>query len=172
MLPARLTLNACRPGLRQSIKPLTAFRSKITVVSTTSAQEQEILVAQRKNRPDSPHLTIYEPQLTAILSSFHRITGVGLALGFYGLTCSFALTSLLGVPFDANTLLSVFVGLPSGLLVAGKALASFPFVFHTGNGFRHLLWDTGRELTIKGVYRTGYAVLAFTAVLGTYFTLC
>jgi hypothetical protein len=29
----------------------------------------------RLNRPMSPHLTIYEPQLTWLLSGFHRITG-------------------------------------------------------------------------------------------------
>lgn len=34
----------------------------------------------KQNRPLSPHLTIYKPQLTAVLSIFHRITGVFLAL--------------------------------------------------------------------------------------------
>ena len=33
------------------------------------------------NRPMSPHLQIYRPQLTSMLSIIHRMTGVGLALG-------------------------------------------------------------------------------------------
>jgi hypothetical protein len=50
----------------------------------TSAKE-EMDTYWRKNldlkRPVSPHLQIYEAQLTSGLSILHRITGVGLALG-------------------------------------------------------------------------------------------
>ena len=35
----------------------------------------------QRERPMSPHLMIYRPQLTAILSIIHRGTGVGLAVG-------------------------------------------------------------------------------------------
>jgi succinate dehydrogenase / fumarate reductase cytochrome b subunit len=31
-------------------------------------------------RPLSPHLQIYKPQITSVMSIFHRITGVGIAL--------------------------------------------------------------------------------------------
>ena len=34
----------------------------------------------QKIRPLSPHLTIYKPQLTSVLSIFHRITGAILGL--------------------------------------------------------------------------------------------
>ena len=33
------------------------------------------------NRPLSPHLTVYKPQITSVLSIFHRITGAGLSVG-------------------------------------------------------------------------------------------
>ena len=33
------------------------------------------------NRPLSPHLQIYRPQLTSVLSITHRMTGVFLSLG-------------------------------------------------------------------------------------------
>ena len=33
------------------------------------------------NRPLSPHLQIYKPQITSVLSILHRMTGVGLAVG-------------------------------------------------------------------------------------------
>lgn len=47
----------------------------------------------------------------------------------------------------------------------------FPFAFHFVNGVRHLLWDTGRFLTIKEVYMTGYVALGLAAVLGGYLAL-
>ena len=34
-----------------------------------------------KKRPLSPHLTIYKPQITTVLSILHRMTGVGLYFG-------------------------------------------------------------------------------------------
>jgi succinate dehydrogenase / fumarate reductase cytochrome b subunit len=33
------------------------------------------------NRPLSPHLLLYKPQLTSVLSIVHRATGVALAVG-------------------------------------------------------------------------------------------
>jgi succinate dehydrogenase (ubiquinone) cytochrome b560 subunit len=43
--------------------------------------ESEILRQQRKLRPVSPHLTIYEPQMTWVLSGLHRITGAAIGGG-------------------------------------------------------------------------------------------
>lgn len=160
---SRQVFNASR--LRQ----LTVLRS-ISTVKASHDQEQEVLVAQRRNRPTSPHLTIYQPQLTAILSSFHRITGVAMASAFYALTCGYAATTILGIPFDAGVLVSSFAALPVWAKIGAKAAMSFPFAFHIANGVRHLVWDFGKELTIKGVYRTGYVVLGFASLFGTYLT--
>lgn len=145
-----------------------ALKRYTSTVPATSNQEQEILVAQRKNRPTSPHLQIYEPQLTWIMSSFHRITGVAMAGAFYALTCTYAATSILNIPFDAATLVNAFASLPVWLQYGIKAGAAFPFAFHSFNGVRHLIWDLGKELTLKGVYRTGYIVLGASAVVGSY----
>jgi succinate dehydrogenase (ubiquinone) cytochrome b560 subunit len=131
----------------------------IVTVKATPAEENSILVAQRKNRPVSPHLEIYEMQLTAVLSALHRITGVGLAVGFYGVTVSYALGIV-----DTASLVSLYSALPAVAQVGLKAIASFPFAFHAWNGIRHLVWDAGKETTMKGVYKTGYAVLGLTAV--------
>ncbi|CCG21353.1 succinate dehydrogenase [Candida orthopsilosis Co 90-125] len=140
----------------------------VSTVPTTHNEEQEVLVAQRKNRPVSPHLEIYQPQLTWLLSGLHRITGVAMAGAFYALTCTYAATSILNIPFDAATLVNAFASLPVYLQYGIKAAAAFPFAFHSFNGVRHLIWDLGKELTIKGVYRTGYIVLGATAVFGSY----
>lgn len=162
------------------IKPAQISRSILTqrsiirslnTVTTTHDREQEILVAQRKNRPSSPHLTIYQPQLTWYLSSVHRVSGVLLAGAFYGVTVAYALGSLTGLNIDSNSIAEAFHSLSPISQYALKGVAVFPFAFHFANGIRHLIWDAGKELNLKGVYRTGYAVLAFTAILGTFYTL-
>lgn len=142
------------------IRPTLHARSIVTV-KTTDAEEQSILIAQRKNRPVSPHLEIYQKQLTAVLSALHRITGVGLAAGFYAVTVSYAA----GV-VDSASLVELYQSIPSVGQWVLKGLASFPFAFHAWNGVRHLIWDAGCEAKIKGVYRTGYAVLGLSAVCG------
>ena len=52
------------------------------------------------NRPLSPHLQVYRPQITSVLSILHRITGVVLALGIVPLV--YWLNALAGGP-DAYT---------------------------------------------------------------------
>ncbi|RCK55034.1 Mitochondrial inner membrane protein SHH3 [Candida viswanathii] len=168
VLSSAIIRAAIAPATTRSLMTARFLSTRTPTLETTSDAEQDILVAQRRNRPTSPHLQIYQPQLTWILSSFHRITGVAMAGAFYALTCTFAATSILGIHFDTATLVSAFTSLPVVLQYGIKALCAYPFVFHVGNGIRHLVWDFGKELTIKGVYRTGYAVLAATAVVGSY----
>lgn len=43
--------------------------------------ESELLRQQRKVRPISPHLSIYQPQLTWYGSAAHRITGCAIGGG-------------------------------------------------------------------------------------------
>lgn len=172
MIASRLGLGLIRPSYssRSLISQRSIIRS-LNTVTTTHDREQEILVAQRKNRPSSPHLTIYQPQLTWYLSSVHRVSGVMLAGAFYGVTVAYALGGLTGFTIDSNLIAESFHSLSSGTQYAIKGIAVFPFAFHFANGIRHLIWDAGKELNLKGVYRTGYAVLAFTAILGTFYTL-
>ncbi len=39
---------------------------------------------------------------------------------------------------------------------------SLPFTFHSWNGIRHLVWDTGREFANRQVVVTGWIVMALT----------
>lgn len=116
----------------------------------------------RFNRPQSPHLTIYKPQLTSMLSITHRGTGIALT----GYAAIFGLASLV-CPEGANSVISVIDGLHLGAasLAALKFTLAFPFAFHSVNGVRHLFWDLGKFLTIKEVYTTGYAVLVVSTIL-------
>lgn len=47
----------------------------------TADENLEMLNKQRSVRPNSPHFTIYQPQLTWLGSIANRITGVGLSAG-------------------------------------------------------------------------------------------
>ncbi|MBF0094444.1 MAG: succinate dehydrogenase, cytochrome b556 subunit [Alphaproteobacteria bacterium] len=113
-----------------------------------------------KNRPLSPHVQIYRPQITSVLSITHRITGVGLAVGLLLLT--YWLSSAAYGP-EAYHKATAFLGSWFGqVLLFGWTVALF---YHLTNGIRHLLWDTGRGLEIPQVYRSGRVVVASTVVL-------
>ena len=108
----------------------------------------------RGNRPLSPHLTIYRPQMTSISSIFVRITG--------------------------NALLAATLLLIAWLLAASTSAAAFAWVqsvitswfgdlvfllslwalwYHTLGGLRHLIWDTGRGLELKTAERMGWMMI-------------
>lgn len=114
----------------------------------------------RSERPLSPHLQIYRPQLTSALSIFHRISGVFLALGTLLLTAW--LVAAASGP-DAFAAVQGFIGSILGyLLLLGWSAALF---YHLANGIRHLFWDAGYGFELVNAYRSGYAVLIATGVL-------
>jgi succinate dehydrogenase (ubiquinone) cytochrome b560 subunit len=55
--------------------------------------------------------------------------------------------------------------LGSLVLLSAKFALAFPIAYHSCNGVRHLLWDSAQYLTTKGVYQTGYIMLAISIVL-------
>jgi len=111
-------------------------------------------------RPLSPHLQVYKPQLTSLLSIIHRGTGVFLSLGALLLTCW--LVSL-ATSEQAFSNLQQYNSAWYGKL----ALIAFVFslYFHLANGVRHLFWDAGFGLEISTTYKSGYAVVAFSIIL-------
>ena len=113
-----------------------------------------------KPRPLSPHLQVYRPQLTSVLSITHRASGVVLTTG----TIILALW-LISVAIGPETfaVMASIVGHPLGQFVLfGYSVALF---YHAVNGIRHLSWDLGFGLTITDVYRSGNVVLGATCVL-------
>jgi succinate dehydrogenase / fumarate reductase cytochrome b subunit len=114
----------------------------------------------RGNRPLSPHLTIYRPQMTSISSIFVRITG--------------------------NALLAATLLLIAWLLAASTSAAAFAWVqyvitswfgdlvfilslwalwYHTLGGLRHLIWDTGHGLELKTAERMGWMMIIGSLLL-------
>lgn len=112
------------------------------------------------NRPLSPHLQIYRPQISSVLSIMHRVSGVFLALGF--IVLAYWLNALAGGP-GAYAEATGLLGSALGKLALFLWLLAF--CYHSLNGIRHLAWDTGMGFEIQQVIRTGWAVLIGAAVL-------
>jgi succinate dehydrogenase / fumarate reductase, cytochrome b subunit len=96
-------------------------------------------------RPLSPHLTVYRPMLTMMMSIAHRITGVAL----YGGVLLFAFY-FLGLAFGPGAfgvvswIASGFIG---HVIVFGLTWALF---HHFLGGVRHAIWDRGLYMDPKG----------------------
>ena len=112
-------------------------------------------------RPMSPHLQVYRPQLTTTLSILHRLTGLFLCLGAIALI---AWVWLIAAGPDGYLSFVAFAKSWMGKLLAATSV--FALMFHLGNGIRHLFWDAGKGFSLVSTYRSGYAVIAF-ATLGT-----
>ena len=111
-------------------------------------------------RPLSPHLQIYKPQLTSVLSISHRITGIALSVGTL-LLVAWILATAKGP--DTFAIVSGFMRNPIGLLLLfGWSVALF---YHLANGIRHLFWDAGYGYDIENAYRSGWIVVGATAAL-------
>lgn len=123
-----------------------------------------------KNRPLSPHLQIYKPQMTSFTSIMHRLTGVYLFLGVLILSWFF-------VYYQYQTEL-VFGGkyqqCSNKFWIIITYFFSFTWLFalyyHLCNGVRHLMWDIGKGYDIKDAYRNAYIVI-FSAIFLTIATI-
>ena len=112
------------------------------------------------NRPISPHLQVYRPQLTSVLSILHRITGVALAIGTILLVYWLIAAASGPEAFaSAEALIGSWLG---RVLLLGWTFALY---FHLTNGIRHLFWDAGLGFELKTVYASGWTVVALAAIL-------
>jgi succinate dehydrogenase / fumarate reductase cytochrome b subunit len=92
-------------------------------------------------RPRSPHLQIYSPMLTMMMSIVHRITGA--ALYFGTLLLAWWLIAAASGP-NAYANFEWFIGSLIGRLVLFGY--TWALIHHLLGGIRHLIWDTGRGL--------------------------
>jgi succinate dehydrogenase / fumarate reductase cytochrome b subunit len=112
------------------------------------------------NRPLSPHLQVYKPQLTTFMSITHRATGIALAVGTLMLVCWLIAAATGESAFNE---VQAFLGSIIGrLLLLGWSFALF---YHMCNGLRHLFWDTGKGFEIETAYMTGRIVIAASILL-------
>ena len=113
-------------------------------------------------RPISPHIAIYKPQISSVLSIMHRFTGIGLFFGISTIVWWFSL-------WVFNKFAPEYLDLKEFWLVkAALMLCSFALFYHLSNGVRHLLWDSGYCFSINEINLTGWLVvvlsLTFTVI--------
>ncbi len=114
----------------------------------------------KSQRPLSPHLQVYKPQLTSMMSIVHRITGLFLSFGL--VVFVYWLYRLATDVLIANEVMDFFqTGLGCTLLYVWV----FAFAYHLCNGIRHFFWDVGKGYSLPVVYRSGYLVILSAAVL-------
>ena len=116
-------------------------------------------------RPVSPHLQIYKPQLTSVLSITHRFTGVILSL--FSILIPF---SLLFISFGSDYY-QLFLLIANHVFIKIILIGTiFSLAFHLSNVIRHLFWDMGLGLSIEDSYMSGYLVI-LTSILITFFAI-
>ena len=113
-----------------------------------------------KERPISPHLQIYRPQISSVLSILHRMTGVALTVGTAVLVW-WLLAAATGP--DAYATAQRFIGSFIGqILMFGW---TFAFFYHLCNGIRHLFWDAGYGFDLSVMAMTGKIAVGASAGL-------
>ena len=111
-------------------------------------------------RPLSPHLQIYRPMLTMVMSIVHRITGAALYFGTILLVAWLACAA--AGPESFATARNIAASLPGKAILL---LYTWALVHHALGGLRHLVWDTGRGFELPTVERMAQLNLAGSLVL-------
>jgi succinate dehydrogenase / fumarate reductase, cytochrome b subunit len=122
-------------------------------------------------RPLSPHLQVYRPMLSMMMSITHRITGVALFFGtvlFVWWLCAAASSD------GAFAIAQGFFGHWFGQVVLFGF--TWALIHHALGGIRHFIWDTGRGFELATVERLvkanligsiGLTLLLWAIVWGT-----
>ena len=112
------------------------------------------------DRPLSPHLQVYRPQFTSVLSILHRLTGVALGLGALLLVYWLAAAAAGPAWFEgARAVAGSWFG---WLVLLGFTWALF---YHLCNGIRHLFWDIGMGFELATARLTGWCVVVASFAL-------
>ena len=106
-----------------------------------AASKSSPMPARPVVRPLSPHLQIYRPMLTMMMSIAHRITGIGLYAGTLLLAWWLiaASTNAAAFALASGFLASIF----GRLILFGFTWALF---HHLLGGLRHFIWESGRGM--------------------------
>jgi len=113
-----------------------------------------------RQRPLSPNMQLYRPQLTSVLSIVNRLTGILLSIAAVALVIW----------------LAAGAAGPQAYAIVKAALASwtghvilfaftFAFFLHLLGGIRHLVWDTVHGFELRTIYMSGWTVVAASIVM-------
>merc|ERR1711988_2055972 len=143
-LTSRLAYHTCMLRPHGGMK-LVLPSSTMSSIKSISPQEHQISREEfweknkRLSRPLSPHLTIYKPQMTSMLSITHRGTGVAWSLVLSGVG--------IGAIFSPVTF-------PTGLAALQSLQIGAPLIFIVKYG-----------LSMPELYKTGYTVVVLSTIL-------
>ena len=113
-----------------------------------------------KPRPLSPHLSIYKPIPTMMMSIVHRITGGALYFGMLLVAWWLVAASTSEDAFGlAQGVMCSWIGI---LVLIGFTWALW---HHLLGGMRHLLWDTGYAMDKHTATTLAWATLAGSLAL-------
>jgi succinate dehydrogenase / fumarate reductase cytochrome b subunit len=108
---------------------------------TMAELEARTTTKPQRSRPLSPHLQIYSPMLTMMMSIVHRITGAALYFGM--LLLAWWLVAAASGPNAYANVEWFMASLIGRLVLFGYTWA---LLHHMLGGIRHLIWDTGHGL--------------------------
>lgn len=112
---------------------------------------------QTDTRPLSPHLQIYRPQWTSVLSILHRLTGMLLSAGMMLIT-----VWLVALASGPEHYASTQQALAHPILLAILVVWTSALFYHLLNGIRHLIWDAGMMMELPAARRSAWLVIALT----------
>lgn len=114
----------------------------------------------RGNRPLSPHLSIYRPQLTSITSILVRITGIAaLAMAFFVVWWLLAAATSEAAFTFIDSLMRSWLG---DLVMFCATWAIF---YHMLGRLRHVIWDLGYCVDVNISEKLGIGMLVLATIL-------
>lgn len=115
-------------------------------------------------RPLSPHLQVYKPQLTSVLSILHRIAGLGFLVALI-LVCAWIYALTEGK--ESYEYFCYWLQQPLIKFILHLILISV--YYHLLNGIRYLVWSLGKGFSLRVIYRSGL-IICLLALFLTIFT--
>lgn len=131
-------------------------------------------MTDHKNRPRplSPHLTIYKAEYSSMLSIYHRVTGILLAVCLLLLGLIYKLQAYnveyfsILVNLTSQVKLDILPFIINTLLVFIVFAIVFMLAYHMSNGIRHFIWDYILSTVSKEhIKTTSYLVIVFAFII-------
>jgi succinate dehydrogenase / fumarate reductase cytochrome b subunit len=143
--PAALAAKRERKTDQQCFRPIASALRRAPALATTACRRNThgriMTMAEIRSRPLSPHLQIYRPLLSMVMSITHRVTGAALYFGM--ILVAWWLIAAASGP-NQYAWVQWFMGTIVGRLILFAY--TWALMQHMLGGVRHLIWDTGRGL--------------------------
>jgi len=114
----------------------------------------------KKERPLSPHLQVYKPQITSISSILHRMAGIALTLGLF--LVAWGLVALADGRESYEFFMGFCTSVVGQLMLMGWSMA---FFYHMCMGIRHFILDSGFLYEKKAASLSGWIVITLACLM-------